>query len=155
MSAVNQYHAQAFEWPIRVYYEDTDAGGVVYHSQYLNFMERARTEALRSLGFVQTELKVKMGILFVVRALQIQFQKPAVFDDALLVKTEVLSLGRSLLTFRQTIHRDTELLIQATVEVACIDAHKFKPVRIPAQIRDGMQLASGHDNFIDEVKLEN
>lgn len=129
-----------FTLPIRVYYEDTDAGGVVYHSQYLNFMERARTEALRSLGFAQSVLRDKMGMLFVVRALQIQYQKPAIFDDELSVVTELTSMGRCMLTFGQTIQRGDQELVKATVEVVCVDAVKFKPISIPAEIRNSMQL---------------
>ncbi len=132
-----------FSWPVRVYYEDTDAGGVVYHSQYLNFMERARTEVLRSLGFVQTELKSELNVIFVVRSLQIEYQKPAKFDDALVVKTSLLDAGRSLLTFKQTIYRcmdSSEIkLTQATVEVVCVNAENFKPMRIPEVIRSSLR----------------
>ncbi len=120
-----------FDWPVQVYYEDTDAGGVVYHSQYLNFMERARTEFLRHVGFVQTALKDDLGILFVVRDIQIRFKKPAKFDDALNVKTKLMNVGRSLLEFEQNIYRGDEHLIAATVEVVCIGAESFKPSSIP------------------------
>lgn len=130
---------QVFTLAIRVYYEDTDAGSVVYHSQYLNFMERARTEALRSLGFAQSELRDKMGVLFVVRALEIQYQKPAVFDDELNVVTELIGMRRCLLTFKQSIRRGDEQLTQAVVEVVCVDAEKFKPTSIPSEIRNSMQ----------------
>ena len=88
-----------FDWPVQVYWEDTDAGGVVYHSQYLNFMERARTEFLRSLGLMQTALRDDLGVLFVVRDIQIRFKKPAKFDDAINVNTQLLNVGRSLLEF--------------------------------------------------------
>ena len=120
-----------FDWPVQVYYEDTDAGGVVYHSQYLNFMERARTEFLRSIGFAQTALKDDLGILFVVRDIQIRFRKPAKFDDALNVHTKLVNVGRSLLAFEQNIHRGDEHLIAAKVEVVCIEAASFKPTSIP------------------------
>ena len=90
-----------FDWPVRVYYEDTDGGGVVYHANYLKFMERARTEWLRSLGFEQTELKSQMRIMFVVRALTLQYLRPANFDDALMVATRLTRTGRSLLQFEQ------------------------------------------------------
>ena len=129
-----------FVWPVRVYYEDTDGGGVVYHSNYLNFMERARTEWLRSLGFEQTELKAKMGVLFVVRGLKLQYRQPARFNDALSVITKIIKVGRSLLEFEQTIYRNKELLTSATVEVVCVDAEQFKPVSIPAKIRNAMQM---------------
>ncbi len=120
-----------FDWPVQVYWEDTDAGGVVYHSQYLNFMERARTEFLRSLGLVQTTLRDDLSILFVVRDIQIRFKKPAKFDDALNVNTQLLKVGRSLLEFEQNIYRGDEHLIAAKVDVVCIGADSFKPVSIP------------------------
>jgi acyl-CoA thioester hydrolase len=120
-----------FDWPVQVYWEDTDAGGVVYHSQYLNFMERARTEFLRSLGLVQTTLRDDLGILFVVRDIQIRFKKPAKFDDELNVNTQLLKVGRSLLEFEQNIYRGDEHLIAAKVDVVCIGADSFRPVSIP------------------------
>lgn len=133
-----------FEWPIRVYYEDTDAGGVVYHANYLNFMERARTEWLRSLGFEQTELKATMGVIFVVRRLKLQYRRPACFNDQLMVITKLIKVGRSLLEFEQIIQRkdkdNTELLTEATVEAACVDAQQFKPVSIPTSISRAMQM---------------
>ncbi len=120
-----------FDWSVQVYWEDTDAGGVVYHSQYLNFMERARTEFLRSLGLMQTTLRDDLGILFVVRDIQIRFKKPAKFDDQLNVKTQLVSVGRSLLAFEQNIYRGDEHLIAAKVDVVCIGSSSFKPVSIP------------------------
>lgn len=120
-----------FDWPVQVYYEDTDAGGVVYHSQYLNFMERARTEFLRSLGFMQTTLRDDLGVLFVVRDIQIRFKKPAKFDDQLNVNCQLVSVGRSLLAFEQNIYRGDEHLIAAKVDVVCIGADSFKPISIP------------------------
>ena len=126
----------SFSFPLRVYYEDTDAGGVVYHSQYLNFMERARTEALRSTGFEQDIMREQMGVLFVVHRMEIDFKKPARFNEQLTVKTELVELGRSLLRFNQQILRDNEPLIQAKVNVVCIDAIKFKPVSIPVTIKN-------------------
>jgi acyl-CoA thioester hydrolase len=128
-----------FDWPVQVYYEDTDAGGVVYHSQYLNFMERARTEFLRNIGFVQTVLKDELGILFVVRDIQIRFRKPAKFDDALKVQTKLLNTGRSLLEFEQNIYRGDEHLIAAKVEVVCIGAESFKPVSIPQSMMSKLE----------------
>jgi len=130
----------SFHWPVRVYYEDADAGGVVYHSNYLNFMERARTEWLRSLGFEQTELKTEMGVIFVVRALKLEYKKPAYFNDALSVISKIVRTGRSLLEFEQTIIRGDELLTEATVALVCVDAGQFKPINIPAEIRNAMQI---------------
>jgi len=123
-----------FDWPVQIYWEDTDAGGVVYHSQYLNFMERARTEFLRSLGLMQTVLRDEFGILFVVRDIQIRFKKPAKFDDALNVNTALIKVGRSLLEFEQNIYRGDEHLIAAKVDVVCIGADSFRPVSIPEKM---------------------
>lgn len=125
-----------FHWPVRVYYEDTDGGGVVYHANYLKFMERARTEWLRSLGFDQTALRHDPGVLFVVREVRLKYKKPASFNDALDVVTELSSSGRSLLEFRQVILRGHETLTEAAVEVVCVDAERFKPVAIPPKIRE-------------------
>ncbi|MCB5186105.1 tol-pal system-associated acyl-CoA thioesterase [Methylobacillus gramineus] len=125
-----------FHWPIRVYYEDTDSGGVVYHSNYLNFMERARTEFLRSHGFGQAELRQDLGVLFVVRGLTLKYRRPARFDDALQVITRLIEAGRSLIKFEQAIYRDDELLVNATIEIVCIDAEQFRPVIIPAVMRN-------------------
>jgi acyl-CoA thioester hydrolase len=129
-----------FEWPVRVYYEDTDGGGVVYHANYLKFMERARTEWLRSLGFEQTELKAEMGVLFVVRGLKLQYLKPACFNDSLSVITKLVRIGRSLLEFEQTIQRGDEMLTEATVEVVSVDASQFKLTSIPAMIRNKLKM---------------
>ena len=126
--------AMQFNWPVRVYYEDTDAGGVVYHSQYLNYMERARTEWLRNLGIAQSTMRNELAVVFVVRKMQIQFHKPAKFDDALIVKTSLSERNGASLNFLQTIARDDEMLISAIVEVVCVDEKKFKPVRIPASL---------------------
>jgi acyl-CoA thioester hydrolase len=135
MGAVSQ-----FDWPVRVYYEDTDGGGVVYHANYLKFMERARTEWLRSLGFEQTEIRRQMRIIFVVRGLKLQYLRPANFDDALKVSTRLTKTGRSLLEFEQVILRNDELLTRATIEVVCVDAEQFKPISIPTPIRNAMQM---------------
>lgn len=132
-----------FDWLVRVYYEDTDGGGVVYHANYLNFMERARTEWLRSLGFEQTELRSAMGVLFVVRRLTLQYRLPAYFNDQLLVATKLAKVGHSLLEFEQTIQRNnehrTDELTQAVVQVVCVDAEQFKPVSIPLPIRNAIK----------------
>ena len=128
-----------FDWPIRVYYEDTDSGGVVYHSNYLNFMERARTEWLRALGFEQTHMKDDLNIIFVVHSMNIQFKRPALFNDMLNVHSKVAKIGHGSIEFLQTILRDQQLLIEATVKVACVQASVFKPVVIPASIKDAIQ----------------
>lgn len=128
-----------FHWPVRVYYEDTDGGGVVYHANYIKFMERARSEWLRSLGFEQSELKMIMGIIFVVRSIAIQYRRPARFDNVLDVMTTLVRTGRSLLVFEQTISCEKVALTQATVEIVCVDATTFKPASIPEPIRTVLQ----------------
>lgn len=125
----------SFRWPVRVYYEDTDGGGVVYHANYLRFMERARTEWLRSLGFEQTALRDELNLLFVVREIRLKFVRPACFNDAVEVVSRLHHVGRSLLEFEQSILRGEELLTEARVEVVCVDAQRFKPTAIPAFIR--------------------
>ena len=135
-----------FSWQVRVYYEDTDAGGVVYYANYLKFMERARTEFLRSLGFEQDQLKQEQGIIFAVHSLSAQYKKPAVFNDELIVNTKITDLGRASLTFTQTVSRisDNTDLCEAEVKVACLKAEKFAPSVMPKQIIDAVkELASG------------
>lgn len=123
-----------YQWPVRVYYEDTDSGGVVYHSNYLNFMERARTEWLRHLGFEQTTLKDALHIIFVVHSMQLKFKKPAKFNDLLTVSSELEKVGRGSLSFLQKITNNNQLLVQAQVKLACVDALTFKPVAIPKPV---------------------
>ncbi|WP_036300715.1 tol-pal system-associated acyl-CoA thioesterase [Methylotenera sp. L2L1] len=127
-----------FSWPVRVYYEDTDAGGVVYHSNYLNFMERARTEWLRALGFEQTTLKDGLGIIIVVHSLSITFKKPAYFNDMLEIHCDIVKIGHGSIELAQTIMRDGALLISAHVKAAFVNAATFKPVGIPAHIKQAM-----------------
>jgi acyl-CoA thioester hydrolase len=127
-----------FSWPVRVYYEDTDAGGVVYHSNYLNFMERARTEWLRALGFEQTALKDDHGIVIVVHSLSITFKKPAYFNDMLEIHCDIIKIGHGSIELAQTIIRDGALLINANVKAAFVNAATFKPLGIPAHIKQAM-----------------
>ena len=129
-----------FTWPVRVYYEDTDAGGVVYYANYLKFLERARTEYLRELGFEQDQLKQEYGIIFAVHSLSIQYRKPAVFNDALTVTAEIVDSGNARLTFKQMITRDKDKtsICSADVTIACLNAEKFLPARIPSHIREVM-----------------
>lgn len=131
-----------FNWSIRVYYEDTDAGGVVYHSQYLNFMERARTEWLRHFGFEQPWLKDELGILFVVHSMQINFKKPAHFNDALEIQSTPTQIGFSSMIFSQIIMREAEVLTEASIKLACVNAINFKPVAIPRLIKQKISPSS-------------
>lgn len=119
-----------FVWPVRVYYEDTDTGGVVYYANYLKFMERARTEWLRALGFEQTALAGGHGVMFVVRRAHVEYLQPARFNDELSVISTVKRLGSCRIVFSQWIWRDA-LLVTGETEVACIGVASFKPVKIP------------------------
>lgn len=122
-----------FLWPVRVYYEDTDSGGVVYYANYLKFMERARTELLRSHGFEQDQLIKEQGVIFAVHSLSVKYKKPAVFNDELLVKTNITHCAKVSFDFSHSIVRasDGTLLCEADVKVACINAEKFTPMVIP------------------------
>lgn len=120
-----------FIWPIRIYYEDTDAGGVVFYANYLKFLERARTELLRAKGIEQTDLKSKEQIIFVVRSVSIDYLKSALFDDLLEVSTEIKQLKKASLIFEQTVSRDETVLCKAEVCVACVDSQTLRPKLIP------------------------
>ena len=123
-----------FHWPVRVYWEDTDAGGVVYYANYLKFMERARSEWLRALGFEQDELRNAFGVVFVVRRVEIDYVSPARFNEEITVDVSVHEVGRASLSVNQTLARGTTRLALAQVTLACVDASRFKPVKIPAPI---------------------
>jgi len=125
---------EAFRWPVRVYYEDTDAAGVVYYANYLRFLERARTEWLASLGLTLTALRRDYGALFVVHRLEIEYRLPARLYDALEVTFALADLGRSRLAAVQNVLRGGEHLAGARVTLACLDAQSWKPSRIPASV---------------------
>ena len=128
-----------FEWPVRVYYEDTDAGGVVYYANYLKFLERGRTEWLRQLGFGQEALMRDAGIVFAVRRVEIDYLLPARFDDALLVVTQLDAASKVSLTFHQRLLRDDQVLADAVVRVVCLDRERFRPSGMPQAIRDKIE----------------
>jgi acyl-CoA thioester hydrolase len=123
-----------FVWPIRVYYEDTDAGGVVYHSNYLNFFERARTEMLRSFGFEQDELIANANVIFAVRSVQVDYLSPARFNELLAVHSVVAEIKKVSLTFEQTITRGNVECCKATIRIACLDAQNLRPKAIPENL---------------------
>ena len=126
-----------FEWPVRVYYEDTDAGGVVYYANYLKYLERARSEALRQLGIDQMALMRDIGIAFAVRRVEIDYLQPGLLDDELIVEVIVESVSRVSMTFRQRILRAPEsLLVNAMAQVVCVNKDRFRPTGIPADIRE-------------------
>jgi acyl-CoA thioester hydrolase len=125
-----------FSWKIRVYWEDTDAGGVVYHASYLRFLERARTEWLRARGIEQQQVRHDQGVIFVVRDMSIEFLLPARLDEELDVTLEAAEIRSASMTFSQRIVRraDGAALLSARVRAACIDAATFKPCRIPSHL---------------------
>ncbi len=136
-------NAKEFSWPVRVYYEDTDSGGVVYYANYLKFMERARSEFLRSLGYQQDQLQQELGIIFAVHSVNIQYKKPARFNDELKVITSITTLGSASITFKQTVYLHTSLnneavdvLTDAEVKIACLKADTFSPKSIPVSIKE-------------------
>ena len=135
-------NSQLFEWPIRVYYEDTDAGGVVFYANYLRFMERARSEWLRSLGFEQDQLMKDPGVMFAVRRAEVDYRLPARFNDELSVITRVDKLSGASITFAQQIVRrgEDQPLVEGLVQVACVTT-EMKPARIPSSIKELLKTA--------------
>ncbi len=122
------------KFEVRVYYEDTDSGGVVYYANYLKFAERARTECLRTNGIEQRELAEKEGIAFVVRSVEAEFLRPARLDDRLTIETRLVDSGPASLRLQQEIRRGKEILVTLNVRLGVVDA-KFKPARLPADLR--------------------
>jgi len=130
---------KAFNWPVRVYYEDTDSGDVVYYANYLKYMERARTEFLRHLGFEQNELIEQQNIIFAVRAVQCDYKSPARFNDELNVTAELIELKKASMLFEQKIFRvnqSNKILCQGQIRIACLQADTFKPCAIPQMLME-------------------
>lgn len=127
-----------FIWSVRVYYEDTDAGGVVYYANYLKFFERARTEMLRTFGYEQDQLKTNAGVIFVVRSVQVDYLRPALFNDLLQVSAELTEIKKSSFTFSQQISRGDDLLCQGIIRIACLDAHTLRPKAIPEYLFESL-----------------
>jgi acyl-CoA thioester hydrolase len=127
---------KVFSLPVRVYFQDTDAGGVVYHSNYLNFMERARTEWLRAHGYSNAGLMKEFGMVFVVRSIKLDYLRPALLDDSLEVTARIKEIGRSRLTLLQTILRGSDVLTEAEVHLVCVSLDSFKPVSVPEVLRE-------------------
>ena len=128
-----------YSFPVRVYFENTDAGGVVYHGEYLKFLERARTEWLRHLGFDHQGLARDHRAIFVVTSLAIDFARPAKLDDMVAVSVRLESLGKVRCVFAQEVRCDDEVLVRAKVTVACVSGEQMKPVEIPAALRRKME----------------
>ncbi len=130
-----------FVWPLRVYYEDTDFGGLVYNANYLKYMERARSEYLRRLGIDQVELKANQNQIFVVTDIEIQFKKPGRFDDELVATAQIVERSKVKMLFEQEVYRDGlegELLTSARVGAACLDATTLRPQRLPTQLIESL-----------------
>jgi acyl-CoA thioester hydrolase len=134
-----------FSWPIRVYWEDTDAGGVVYHAQYLAFLERARTEWLRAHGHGQQRLRETHDLVFAVRAMRIDFRQPARLDDALEVSVRLRQCRRASLVLAQAVHRDGQLLVDAEVRIASLHAGTFRPRPIPEPLYQRLKALEARD----------
>lgn len=138
---------ETFVLPVRVYYEDTDAGGVVYHSNYINFFERARTEFMRHMGYELDQLANDQGIIFVVRTLNCDYLKAAKFNDELFVSAEIIEAGKTRIQFEQKISRKEQcegkeefvLLSTANVTVVCVEVDSFKPKRLPKTIKENLE----------------
>lgn len=139
--------AKRFAFPVRVYFEDTDAGGVVYYANYLKYLERCRTEWLRSVGFDQSELLRDPGIAFVVRSVNIEYLKPARLDDELQVELEVEKIGRAQIHFRQCIRRvapddkrtKADELIVGTIQIVCVNSALMKITSLPPLLRSKLE----------------
>ncbi len=126
---------KVFSLPVRVYFQDTDAGGVVYHASYVNFMERARTEWLRTHGYSNAGLMKEFGVIFVVRTLKLDYFKPALLDDLLNVTAQIKDIGRSRLALLQSVLRGDELLTEGEIHLVCVSLEGFKPVSVPEVLR--------------------
>jgi acyl-CoA thioester hydrolase len=126
---------KVFALPTRVYYQDTDAGGVVYHANYVNFMERARTEWLRTFGYSNAGLMKELGVMFVVRKLELNYLRPALLDDELSVTAQLKDVGRSRITLVQSVIRGDEVLAEGEVHLVCVSVEAFKPVSVPEVLR--------------------
>ena len=124
--------------PVRVYYQDTDAGGVVFHAQYLAFMERARTELLDAAGIDLAALADVRRLLFLVFELKARYHAPARLHDKLWVSAEVVKMGRASFVFRQKVERGAELLVEADVGLALVDRNRMKPARMPAELEQAL-----------------
>lgn len=135
--------ADEFLLRVRVYYEDTDAAGIVFYANYLKFFERARTEWLRSLGFNQSELVGQQGRVFVVHSLDMNYRKPARLDDLLTIRSRITRLGRASIHFAQRAERDGELLAEGSIQVCCVDTTHLRPAELPASVHNTLKSIQG------------
>jgi tol-pal system-associated acyl-CoA thioesterase len=138
-SKKGEANSKPFSWPMRVYTQHTDAGGMVFHANYLSFMECARTELLQSLGFDLGELARRDHVLFVVHSAQIAYHKPALLNDSLTVTARVARIGQARLVFEQAVSREEEVLASAELTLACVSAKSYRPVAVPEAIRKRLE----------------
>lgn len=131
-----------FTWTVRVYYEDTDAGGIVFYANYLKFFERARTEWLRATGVAQQDMRAEQGAIFVVKHTSVDYHAPARLDDVLKLTLGIEKLGRASVTFLQQAWRGETLLTSAKVKVGCVDAASLRPRPLPDETAAKMRAAS-------------
>ncbi|CAB3639248.1 tol-pal system-associated acyl-CoA thioesterase [Trinickia soli] len=128
-----------FDWPVRVYYEDTDAGGIVFFANYLKFFERARTEWLRARGIDQHQLASECKILFVVSETAVQYRAPARLDDLLTIASRIERLGKASVGFVQEARRGDDVLAVGTIRVGCVEYGTLKPVALPRSVADALR----------------
>lgn len=127
--------SKVFEWPVRVYYEDTDAGGIVYYANYLKYAERSRTEWLRSIGLESSKIEAEQGIFFVVKACNVTYHRPAQLDDSLICTTEVEKIGGASISLKQDVFKENQLYVSMQVTLVLIDK-KMRPVRIDNELKE-------------------
>ncbi|HDR9239005.1 TPA: tol-pal system-associated acyl-CoA thioesterase [Burkholderia vietnamiensis] len=148
--------SRGFIWPVRVYYEDTDAGGIVFYANYLKFFERARTEWLRACGIDQRQLADDTGAIFIVRSTSVDYRAPARLDDALAITSRPARIGRASVEFTQEAWRGDTLLVAGHIRLGCVDRSGIRPAAIPPVVLDALQrgpvIDAGHT--VPSTKLE-
>lgn len=154
MSPSSPGSAIGFTWPIRVYYEDTDAGGIVFYANYLKFFERARTEWLRSCGIEQETLANETGSIFIVRSTAVDYRAPARLDDVIQVISRTERIGRASVDFSQEAWRDGTLLATGTIRVGCVDRVALRPAAIPAPVLAALRRGA-HTGTVSSVSTDN
>lgn len=128
-----------YSMDIRIYYEDTDAGGIVYHANYLNFAERGRTEFLRHVGFDNSEISKNHNVIFVVRHIDINYLKPALLDDLLQLETTICDVKNTSFIMHQCAVKDGDIIADMRVVLVCVDTNSYKPVRLPENVKEAFQ----------------
>jgi len=142
---MDRHQGAIHRYGFRVYFEDTDAGGVVYYANYLRFAERARTEALRKAGIPHAELVANHGLMFMVHRAEIDYVRPAKLDDSVVVETETLEVGGATVTLRQTVRGPEGICADLRIKLACVRIGGNKPARIPPRWREGLAILCGDD----------